>query len=142
MSSNSLPSETIRGVSAIVWHRARVLLVQRLNPPYRGIWALPGGRIEPGETPEAAVVREVHEETGIVVGDPVAVDLVEFPDPADGLRRFSLTVFRARFVSGLPAAGDDASEARWLGPAQLGQLQATEQTLAMIARHAEEHVDA
>ncbi len=142
MSSNSLPSETIRGVSAIVWHRARVLLVRRLNPPYRGIWALPGGRIEPGETPEAAVAREVHEETGIVVGDPVAVDLVEFPDPADGLRRFSLRVFRARFVSGLPAAGDDASEARWLGPAQLGQLQATEQTLAMIARHAEEHVDA
>jgi 8-oxo-dGTP diphosphatase len=43
----------------------RLLLIQRGRPPAEGLWSLPGGRIEPGETPQQAIVREVREETGL-----------------------------------------------------------------------------
>jgi 8-oxo-dGTP diphosphatase len=133
---SSKPVETIPSVSALVWHQGRLLLVRRKAPPLAGMWALPGGKIAPGESPEAAVVREVREETGIRVEDPVAVDAAEVVDDG-GCRSYRITVFAAKFAGGLPAAGDDAAEARWLGPAQLRQLPVAEQTLAVIARQAE-----
>jgi hypothetical protein len=52
------------GVSASVWRDGRVLLVQRAKPPV-GIWAFPGGHVEPGERLEEAAARELHEETGL-----------------------------------------------------------------------------
>jgi 8-oxo-dGTP diphosphatase len=128
--------DVIPAVSALVWHQGRLLLVRRKTPPLDGMWALPGGRIEAGESPETAVVREVREETGIRIVDPVAVDTTDVVD-AGGCRRYEITVFAARFAGGLPAAGDDAADARWLGPAQLRQLPVADQTLAVIARHAE-----
>ncbi|MGI8799897.1 MAG: NUDIX hydrolase, partial [Pseudonocardia sp.] len=55
-------------VGAIVRDAAgRLLLVQRVNEPGAGRWSLPGGRVEPGETDQDAVVREVAEETGLQV---------------------------------------------------------------------------
>ena len=45
----------------------RVLLIQRARNPWRGMWSLPGGRLEPGETAEEAAGREVREEVGLTV---------------------------------------------------------------------------
>ena len=53
-------------VGAVVHDAAgRLLLIRRGHDPHRGLWSLPGGRVEPGESPEQAVVREVREETGL-----------------------------------------------------------------------------
>ncbi|MBA2553039.1 MAG: NUDIX domain-containing protein, partial [Geodermatophilaceae bacterium] len=54
-------------VGAIVYDEAgRLLLIRRGQPPHAGSWSLPGGRIEAGETPRQAVVREAAEETGLI----------------------------------------------------------------------------
>ena len=59
-------SEAIPCVGAVVFDDSgRLLLIRRANPPAQGTWSLPGGRVEPGESSEDAVVRELHEETGL-----------------------------------------------------------------------------
>ena len=59
--------------------RGRLLLIRRGHDPHRGLWSLPGGRIEPGESPEEAVVREVREETGLAVTPERPVGEVSIP---------------------------------------------------------------
>ena len=60
----------------------RVLLAQRTDDDHAGLWEFPGGKVEPGETPEAALVRELREELGIdaVVGNPVTCVRMQQPD--------------------------------------------------------------
>ena len=85
----------------------RLLLVRRANEPSRGLWSLPGGRIEDGETPEQAAAREVREETGLVV------DIGALVCTAD-LGPYVVDDFAATVVSGDLAPGDDALDARWV----------------------------
>ena len=91
--------------------RGRLLLVRRAHEPGLGTWSLPGGRIEPGESPEEAAVREVREETGL----EVRIDhLLQTVDLWDG--RYRVHDFAATVVGGDLRAGDDASDARWCTP--------------------------
>ncbi|WP_374424068.1 NUDIX hydrolase [Paracoccus sp. (in: a-proteobacteria)] len=96
---------------------ARVLLVQRRNPPDAGLWGFPGGHVEPGETALAAAARELFEETG-VTGRPRAyidnIDVIE--RGADGALRFHflLAAVLCDYVSGTPIAADDARDAAWV----------------------------
>src|SRR5260370_22109005 len=67
-------------VGAIITdHRGWLLLIRRGHDPGAGLWSLPGGRIEPGETDEQAVVREIREETGLIVVCDRLVRSVERP---------------------------------------------------------------
>ena len=93
----------------------RVLLVLRANEPSRGLWSIPGGRIEPGETPRDAAAREVREETGL------DVEVGELLITAD-LGPYVVDDFAARVVGGTLRAGDDALDARWYAPAELASL--------------------
>lgn len=106
----------VPAVLAAVVRGGRVLLVRRANAPDAGRWGFPGGRIEAGETIEAAAERELAEETG-VAGEArrvfTALDAFE-RDAAGGLRRhFVLVAVLCRWLSGEPVAADDALEAGW-----------------------------
>jgi 8-oxo-dGTP diphosphatase len=123
------------GASVLVIDGGRVLLVLRGRSPNRGLWALPGGRVQPGESPEAAAVRELAEETAVTVDGLTRIDTVAVPAPAVGRSPVSIAVFSARWRSGTPAPGDDAAEARWIDLADVGKLALTEGTRLIIQRH-------
>jgi mutator protein MutT len=109
------------GVGAVLVHEGRVLLIKRGKEPLRGRWVVPGGTVELGETLEAATVREVQEETGLVVRT------VELLTVFDRIERVGETVawhfviadYLCAFVSGQPQAGSDAAEVALVRPADL-----------------------
>ncbi len=104
---------------AVLLHHGQVLLVQRAKEPAKGQWAIPGGFVEVGETTEAAVKRELNEETGLGVDHIDVVDLVGvYSDPHRDPRGHivSITYLCALpDIEGVPEVdgGDDAAEAAW-----------------------------
>jgi 8-oxo-dGTP diphosphatase len=106
-------------VGAAIVRDGRVLAARRTSPPEAaGRWEFPGGKVEPGETPEAALVREIVEELGCTVE---VVDWLP-GDVAIG-DRHALTVARVRIVEGEPAPREHEHDAiRWLGPDELGDV--------------------
>jgi 8-oxo-dGTP diphosphatase len=110
------PEAPLVGVGAVVEHEGRILLVQRATEPARGQWSLPGGLIELGEPLERAIVREVEEETGLIV-EPVG--LIELLDRIyrEGERvryHYVIADFLCRVTGGELRAGSDAAQARWV----------------------------
>lgn len=108
-------------VGAIVRDGAgQLLLVQRGHPPEEGRWSLPGGRVEPGEDLEAAVVREVREETGLLVipGEPVG--RVRRPAPDGG--EYVIDDVACEVTGGRLRAGDDARAVRFVPAPELDAL--------------------
>ena len=104
--------------------KGRLLLVKRGHEPGAGLWSLPGGRIEPGETDAEALVREMREETGLVIEPGPLLGTVRRP-AGDGavidIRDYAATV-----TGGTLTPGDDAAGARWVSAADLGSLTITE----------------
>jgi 8-oxo-dGTP diphosphatase len=100
----------------------RILLILRGHDPGKGLWSIPGGRIEPGETDDEAVVREVREETGLEVTCGRLLGSVERPGQAGDV--VEIRDYTAVLVGGELAAGDDAADARWVTPDQLVALDA------------------
>jgi mutator protein MutT len=111
------PARPVAATIAVVIRDGDVLLVRRANPPDAGKWGFPGGKIDLGETIEAAAVRELLEETGVCATAHrvfTAVNAFDH-DAAQGLRHHHVLVaVLCRWVSGEPVAADDALEARWV----------------------------
>jgi 8-oxo-dGTP diphosphatase len=95
----------------------RLLLVRRGRPPGQGLWSVPGGRLEPGETVEQAVAREMREETGLEVDVGRLLGTVSRPGAGDVT--YEIADYVATVCGGQLHAGDDAAEAEWFGPAAL-----------------------
>lgn len=112
-------------VGALVYDGAgRLLMIQRAHDPDRGRWSLPGGRIEPGESDNEALAREVREETGlsVEVGDLIgSVELGGFHGGTAQVRDY-----RCRLAAGTApssaVAGDDADDVGWFAGAELREL--------------------
>jgi ADP-ribose pyrophosphatase YjhB (NUDIX family) len=130
------PDRPFLAVSAAIIRDGRVLIVRRARPPAHGVFTLPGGVVEAGETLFEAVVREVMEETALVIA-PVGLAgfrEVIVRDSEDRLaRHFVILPFAARWVSGEPRLNEELTEARWLRPSDLAGLPTTEGLAEIVA---------
>jgi 8-oxo-dGTP diphosphatase len=102
----------------------RLLLIKRGHEPGAGLWSLPGGRIEPGETDAEALVREMLEETGLTVEPGRLLGRVQRPGLGGAV--LDIRDYAATITEGTLRAGDDAADARWTGAEELATLDITE----------------
>ncbi len=103
----------------------RVLLIQRARAPYAGLWTLPGGRVEPGETSEEAAARELMEELGITVGQLGPVTSI-----ASG--GWSLDTFASATFDGNIVPSDEIADWRWCDVTEAQALPTTPGLLDVI----------
>ncbi|MBO6539043.1 MAG: NUDIX domain-containing protein [Rhizobiaceae bacterium] len=122
----------LNAASAACLDGKHMLLVLRGRPPAKGSYAFPGGRLEPGETPEDAMRRELREETGLEALTWRPFREVQLPATEPGAADFALTVFLVTEVAGTLAAGDDAAEARWVTLDQAEVLPVTTSVITVM----------
>ncbi len=124
--------------SAIIKRGNRLLLVRRINPPSQDMFAFPGGRGEPGETPADTALRELQEETGIVARHPQLFATYDLPsrDSAGQLTsHFLLSVFLVEADEQTAAlAADDAADAGWFTLEEIRRLPAPESVVECAER--------
>jgi mutator protein MutT len=122
------------GVGAVVVDEGRVLLIRRGKEPLRGRWVVPGGTVELGESLEAAVVRELREETGILVRPRELVTVFDRIAQSDGVVEYHYVIadYLCDRVGGELQAGDDALEARFAAPSELSALALPPKALEVV----------
>jgi len=104
--------------------RGRLLLIKRGHEPGAGLWSLPGGRIEPGESDTEALIREMLEETGLTVAPGRLLGRVRRPGLGGSV--VDIRDYAATVTGGTLRAGDDAADARWVPAGELATLTLTE----------------
>ncbi len=102
----------------------RLLLIKRGHDPGAGLWSLPGGRIEPGETGTQALVREMREETGLTVKVGRLLGTVSRPGLVGDV--IDISDYEATIITGRLTPGDDAADARWVDAADLESMPVTD----------------
>jgi 8-oxo-dGTP diphosphatase len=137
MSSRRYPKHPLLGVGALIFESDSILLVERGREPLKGYWSLPGGLVETGERLEAAIAREVFEETALRVTSAKIFEIFErIMLDASGRPEYHyvLVDFVCKVVSGELRAGDDVSRAEWVRHSKLSEYQLTEGTLEVIEK--------
>ena len=135
--SREYPDRPIAAVGAVVIDQGRVLLIRRGKPPRPGLWSLPGGGQELGESYIEAALREVREETGLIVESLGLVDIVDsITRDESGRVRFHylLADIVACPVGGTLKAGGDATEARWFSAEEAFALPLWSETIRIIKK--------
>jgi len=135
LSGGEYPAGPQTAVGVIVFRDDKVLLVKRANCPGQGLWAIPGGRVELGETLKEAARREVREETGVIISskEPIYVFEVIERDDEGGIRfHYVIIDLLAEYLSGEANPGTDASEARWISSGELKELPVTKTTRQLL----------
>jgi ADP-ribose pyrophosphatase YjhB (NUDIX family) len=131
------PKRPLVGVGALIFRRDRILMAQRGKDPLKGWWSLPGGALELGELLEAAVCREVLEETGLEVEPVKLFEVFErIMRDASGAPEYHYVLidYVCNVIGGKLFPGDDVSAVEWVRRSELPSLQITEGTLAVIER--------
>lgn len=108
------------GASACVWKDGKVLLIQRAKPPL-GLWSLPGGHVQFGETVLAAAERELLEESGVVADLTAFVGLYEIIRERPAFH-YAIACYGGMWRSGDAHASSDALDTRWVAPLELDSL--------------------
>src|ERR1700689_249710 len=139
-SARIYPTRPYLAVSAAVFRDGRVLIVRRARSPAHGLYTLPGGGVELGETLEQAVVREVREETALAVA-PVGLVAFRQAIAHDGAgrveRHFVILPFAARFIGGEISLNDELAEADWLAPEGIAGVKTPEGLAAFVTAASE-----
>jgi ADP-ribose pyrophosphatase len=131
----SYPVQPRVAVGAIVFKDNRVLLVRRGKPPAENLWAIPGGRVEIGETLQQAAEREIFEETGITIRalEPAyTFDVIDRDAIGQTRYHYVIVDLTADYIAGEPRAGDDASAARWISSGELALLKVSSKTRRLL----------
>jgi 8-oxo-dGTP diphosphatase len=131
------PPQPILAASVAVIRYGRVLLAARGREPMRGVYSLPGGAVEVGETLAEAARREVVEETGVEIAEPVFLGHREIIErTADGRveRHYVICVFAADWVAGEPAPTSEATDFRWVAPQERPDLEVSPGLWEILAR--------
>lgn len=115
------PERPFVGVGGVVLIEGKVVLIRRGKEPLRGRWVIPGGTVELGETLQDAVVREMQEETGLVVRPREVVLVFDRIHRVDAVVEYHYVIvdYRCDYLSGELRAGSDADEVALVGPDEL-----------------------
>jgi len=124
LSQLAYPTRPQLAVSAAIFRNDKVLLVRRARMPGKGLYSLPGGRVEFGESLRTALTREVDEETGLAIE---IVGLAGWREvlPSKGGGHYLIMSFAARWMGKEPVLNDELDDFRWLAPDALGDLKLT-----------------
>lgn len=144
MSDTPVP-RPILAVSTAIFREGRVLLARRGAATMNGLWSLPGGRVEAGETLEAAARREAMEEVGVdcaILGLSGALDIIRHDEAGTVTTHFVVVSYAGRWVAGEPSTGPEASEVGWFAPDALPGAHETTPDLAGIIASAHRVVEA
>jgi len=129
------------GVGVVVINKdEQVLLIRRGQEPNKGLWTIPGGRQEPGETLVETAHREILEETGVSIYEPILVDVVDLirhDDQGKLIRHYTLVDYAARLKSGTPVAGGDADSTLWVPVAAITDHVEWSETVRIVQEAAE-----
>jgi ADP-ribose pyrophosphatase YjhB (NUDIX family) len=130
------PDRPILAVSAAIIRDGHVFIARRARGPALGVWTMPGGMVEAGETLSAALAREILEETSMTI-EPVALaghrEVLVRDDDGRISRHFVILCFASRWVAGEPTLNEELDESRWVRPSQLKELKTTEGLDAIVA---------
>jgi 8-oxo-dGTP diphosphatase len=138
--ARTYPTRPYLAVSAAIFRDGRVLIVRRCRPPAHGLYTLPGGGVELGETLKDAVIREVREETGLTIAPLALVGFREAigRDAAGRVEcHFVILPFAARWIGGEIALNEELAEADWREPAELAGLKTTDGLAEIVAAAAQ-----
>jgi ADP-ribose pyrophosphatase YjhB (NUDIX family)/ketosteroid isomerase-like protein len=137
VSSRRYPPRPVVGIGGAIVQDGRVVLIKRRYEPLAGQWSLPGGTLELGETLEAAVAREMLEETGLQVAVGPVVDVFDriLLDPDERVRyHFVLIDYLCRPVGGALCAGSDVADAVYASLDELPSYRLTSKATAVAER--------
>jgi 8-oxo-dGTP diphosphatase len=136
--SRRYPDRPVLGIGALIFNGARqILLVERGREPLKGMWSLPGGVLETGETLIEGIIREVLEETGLVIEPVQVVEIFERimrDDQGKPEYHYVLIDYICTVAGGELAAADDVSDVRWVSKQDLSSIRLTEGTLGVIEK--------
>src|SRR5215210_7303392 len=128
MSVRLYPTRPFLGASVACFREGRVLLAARGRPPLDGVYSLPGGLVEPGETLAEAALRELREEVGVeaeMIGFLDHAEVIERDEDARVRHHFVICTHAARWLAGEPQVGDEALDVRWVTADELAALPTT-----------------
>lgn len=135
--SRRYPERPVVGVGAIILDGDRVLLVERGNEPLKGVWSIPGGALESGESLAEGVRREAREELGLEIEVGELVEVFErITRDAEGRVEYHyvLADYLCSVAGGTLRAADDAADARWVDRSDLEALPLTAGTAKVIEK--------
>jgi 8-oxo-dGTP diphosphatase len=123
--SSPPPTRPQLAVSAVIFRDGKVLLVRRVRPPAKGLYSLPGGRVEFGETLYTALHREVREETGLKIEIVAFAGWREVLPSARSSGHYVIMSFVARWAGNEPVLNEEHDDFKWLRPDEFGDLKLT-----------------